>query len=566
MRNCTKWTASLGLLAGLMVSCASPQTADLVLKNGRIITLDRARPEATVVAVRDDRIAEVGEWPDVQEMIGPSTRVIDLKGKLVVPGLTDAHAHLLGIGLAKAKLDLVGTESETRIAAMVRDQAGRTEGGRWIAGRGWDQNDWKEKCFPSHSSLTKAAPGNPVCLTRIDGHAVWVNKRAMEIAGLDASTPDPPGGRIIRDKKGRPTGVLVDNAVGLVTSRIPQPGRREKKKALLEAIRECNTLGFTSFHDAGSGREAISLYRELLAEGKLTLRLHVMIDGDNDDLVDEWFGRGPSIGEGNGFLTIRSVKLYADGALGSRGAALLEDYCDDPGNRGIAIEKEESIFDVACRAIDAGFQVCTHAIGDGANRTVLDAYERAFRVKNVSGKDRRFRIEHAQILDHTDIPRFGLLGVIASMQAQHCTSDMPWVQDRIGRRRAREGAYVWRKLLDSNAILCNGSDAPVESMNPYLGVYAAVTRKDHTGAPAGGWFPGQAMTRLEALESFTKAAAYASFDEMNRGCLKKGFLADMTVLSNDIMTVPEKKIPLTEAGLTIVAGRIVWGDTIRGNP
>jgi len=351
--------------------------------------------------------------------------------------------------------------------------------------------------------------------------------------------------------------VLVDNAAELVGAKIPSLTREAKKSALLAAIEKCNTFGFTSFHDAGAGADTISLYREILDDGDLTLRMNVMLSGSDADLLEEYFNTGPVLDEGGRFLAIRSVKLFADGALGSRGAALLEDYADEEANRGLLIDRSDRIFEIADRALAAGFQVCTHAIGDRANRVCLDAYERALGA-HPDVDDPRFRIEHAQILDKNDIPRFATLGVIAAMQSQHCTSDMAWVPTRIGAARAAEGAYVWKSLLDLGVSVPNGSDAPVESANPFYGLYAAITRQDRDGNPADGWYPEQRMTRQQALESFTLSGAHASFEEKIKGSLEEGKLADMTVLSRDIMSVPAEEILETEALLTIVGGRIVF--------
>lgn len=545
------------LIVGALGRVDSQEVADLVLRNGKIVTMNPAQPEARALAIKGDRILAVGSDEQVQKLIGRSTRVIDLRGKLVVPGLIESHAHMLGIGQAKLMLDLVGTTSEEEIARMVAARAKKAKPGEWILGRGWDQNDWPNKRFPTFESLTKAAPNNPVYLTRIDGHAGWANKRAMELAGITRETKDPHGGRLIRDAEGRPTGVFIDRAQGLITRHIPPLRREQKKRALELAMRECVAVGLTSFHDAGVDREVIELYKELLREGKLPLRLYVMLAGSDQRLLDEYFARGPEIGLGDHRLTIRAIKLIADGALGSRGAALLEDYADDPGNRGLLMLSEDQIFRIAHLALRHGFQVCTHAIGDRANRIVLNAYERAFRA-NPSVKDHRFRIEHAQILDEADIPRFARMGVIASMQATHCTSDMPWVHDRIGKKRAREGAYVWQKLLKTGARIANGSDAPVESINPLWGIYAAITRQDHQGNPPGGWYPDQRMTREQALRSFTLDAAYAAFEEDIKGSLEKGKLADMVVLSKDIMTIPAREILKTRVVMTIIGGKIVY--------
>ncbi|MCS6804166.1 MAG: amidohydrolase [Acidobacteriota bacterium] len=561
-----KRRASIRLIIGFMTvslilpafgASAQRPSADVVLHNAKIITMNRAQPQAQAIAIVGDRIVAIGSNRQIKRWIGPATRIIDVQGKLVIPGLIESHGHMLGIGQAKLALDLVGTTSEAQIAEMVAARAAQTPPGEWVLGRGWDQNDWPQKQFPTFHSLSRAAPDHPVYLTRIDGHAGWANERAMQLAGLNRNTPDPPGGRIIRDEQGNPTGVLIDRAQGLVTSKIPPPSRERQKQALLLAMQECVAAGLTSFHDAGTSREVIDLYKELLSENRLAIRVYVMLAGADRSLLADYFKRGPEIGLGDRRLTIRAIKLIADGALGSRGAALLEDYADEPGNQGLLILSEDQVFEVATQALSHGFQVCTHAIGDRANRVVLNAYERAFNA-HADIKDPRFRIEHAQILDAADIPRFARLRVIASMQAIHCTSDMPWVPDRIGLGRAQEGAYVWQKLLKSGARIANGSDAPVESLNPLWGFYAAVTRQDHHGKPAGGWMPDQRMTREEALRSFTLDAAYAAFDEEFTGSLQVGKLADLVVLSQDIMTVAPRQILQTVVVMTMVAGKIVY--------
>jgi len=540
----------------LIQTKAARRTPDLVLVNGRIITMNAQSPSATAIAIKADRIVAVGASDEIAKMAGASTRVVDLGGKTVVPGLIESHAHLLGMGRAMMILDLTGAASEEAIADLVRARAAELGPGQWIEGRGWDQNLWEVKRFPTFQSISEAAPQNPVCLTRVDGHAVWINRAAIEACAITAATADPAGGRIERDGAGEPTGVLVDNAADLVGAKIPPLTRSAKKEALLAAIEKCNAFGFTSFHDAGAGADTISLYREILEEGDLTLRMNVMLSGSDAGLVEDYFDSGPVRGEGGHFLAIGSVKLFADGALGSRGAALLEDYADEAGNTGLLIDGEERIFEIADRALAAGFQVCTHAIGDRGNRVCLDAYERAFNA-HPGVDDPRFRIEHAQILDENDIARFAKLGVIAAMQSQHCTSDMAWVPARIGADRSAEGAYVWKSLLDLGVSLPNGSDAPVESANPFYGIYAAVTRKDRTGKPTGGWYPDQRMTREQALESFTLSGAHASFEEDLKGSIEKGKLADITVLSKDIMSVPAEEILTTDALLTIVGGKVV---------
>jgi len=537
------------------------KAADLVLKNGMVETLDNALPRVTALAVKGGLIVARGDETGIGEWIGKETRVIDLHGCLVVPGLIEAHAHLLSLGRTKTQIDLTGTRSAEDIAAMVEKAAAEADPGKWILGRGWDQNDWEKKRFPGHALLTDAAPENPVYLTRIDGHAAWVNMCAMELAGLKRESGDPDGGKIIRDSEGVPTGVLIDNAESLVSGKIPPLSRDEMKKAVLAGLKSSVENGITGFHDAGAGAEVISIYREILGQGKLPLRLYVMLAND-DELVAEYFENGPCIGEGGGLLTIRALKLFADGALGSRGAALLDPYTDDPGNSGLIVTTEEEIFDRAEKALAAGFQVCTHAIGDRANRIVLNAYERALEAVPDATDDHRFRIEHAQILDRSDIPRFVGLGVIPSMQPTHCTSDMTWVHTRLGKERAEEGAYVWKKLLHSGARIPAGSDAPVESINPLLGFYAAVTRQDRDGNPPGGWYPEQRMSREEALRAFTMDAAYAAFEEKSRGSIEKGKLADLTVLDRDIMKVPADQILETKVVMTVTGGEIVYSRDI----
>jgi len=488
------WSNRIGQVISLIIITAvggpwgravEPQTADVVLRNGKIVTMNTAQPQAQAIAIVGDRIAAVGNIEEIQKLIGDSTRVIDLNGKLVIPGLIESHGHLLGIGQAKLALDLVGTTSEEQIAQMVKARAAQAKPGEWIVGRGWDQNDWAAKRFPAFRSITAAAADNPVYLTRIDGHAGWANQRALELAGLTKETPDPSGGRIICDEQGNPTGVLIDRAQGLIASKIPPPSRDQQKQALLLALQECVASGLTEFHDAGTSREVIDLYKELLKENKLAPRLYVMLAGGDQDLLKDYFARGPEIGMGDHRLTIRAIKLVADGALGSRGAALLEDYVDDPGNKGLLILSEDQIFQVADQALAHGFQICTHAIGDQANRVVLNAYERAFKA-HADVKDPRFRVEHAQILDQADILRFARLGVIASMQATHCTSDMPWVPDRIGNARAEEGELEAELAASGARCSSRATMAPTRNSAPSGGTSPATRAPRQRQRPQGG--------------------------------------------------------------------------------
>lgn len=526
--------------------------SDLLLRNGVIYTMDEARPNAEALAVRGGRILAVGTEAEVRRASGEPARTIDLAGKTVVPGLIDAHGHMENLGLSLETLNLTQARSADDVAAMVRAEAARRKPGEWIRGRGWDQNKWPGKEFPTHQPLTAAAPANPVYLIRVDGHAGWANAAAMEIAGVKRDSPDPSGGRIMRAANGDPTGVFIDRAQGLVGSRIPPPSRDQLKNLLAHAAAECARVGLTGVHDAGVAPAGIEAYKELIAEGRLPIRVYVMLAGLTPSL-DDYLKRGPELGER---LTVRTIKLTIDGALGSRGAALLEPYSDEPGNRGLVLIPSAQYASVLERALDRGFQMNTHAIGDRGNRIVLDSYEAAFLARKEWPRDHRWRIEHAQVLAREDFPRLARLGLIASMQGTHATSDMPWAEARLGPERVR-GAYAWQTVLKLGVKIANGSDFPVESPNPLWGLYASITRQDHQGLPAAGWFPDQRMSRQETLRSFTLDAAYAAFEEKDKGSLAAGKLADLTVLSRDIMQVPAAEILKTEAVLTIVGGKVV---------
>jgi len=534
--------------------------AGLVLVNGNVHTLDPAAPHARVVAVKDDRIVYVGDDAEAAARIVPGARRVDLAGATVVPGLTDAHGHVAGLGLLAVRLDVVGTGSASEVAAAVKTKAATVKRGAWILGRGWDQNDWKETAFPTRRMLDAAAPDNPVALTRVDGHALWVNTAALREAGVTRATADPPGGQIIRDAAGEPTGILVDKAEALIESKIPPPTREQLREALKAGMTRCLATGLTGVHDAGVSGEALELYHELLVKEAFPFRIYAMLAGDpspDERGATGWLERrlaqGPEI-SGDGRLTARAVKLYMDGALGSRGAALLAPYDDDPNNTGLIRMEPAVMKTLAEQAARAGFQVCIHAIGDRGNRLALDVLEAAGRVPGSPG---RHRIEHAQVLAPEDLPRFAALGVIASMQPTHATSDMYWAEQRIGARRV-QGAYAWRSLLSGGARLACGSDFPVESEAPLAGYYAAVTRQDAKGWPEGGWRPDQRLSREEALACFTKDAAYAAFEEKSRGTISVGRLADLTVLSSDILTVPAPEILKTRVLKTIVGGRIAY--------
>jgi predicted amidohydrolase YtcJ len=547
---------TLALCAALSLAQATP-TADLILHNARIYTVDANRSTAEAIAIRGDRILRVGTNAAVLPLRAASTRVIDAGGAAILPGLHDAHGHFAGLGASMQSIELRGTTSYGQIVDLVRARVASARPGEWIVGRGWDQNDWPDKEWPTHDALSAVSPDNPVYLTRVDGHAGLANRRAMDAAAITAATIDPDGGRLIRGAGNQPSGVLIDTAQSLVSSRIPTVSTAQLDEQILLADRETRRLGLTTVHDAGTDGRTVDAYKRLIDAGRLKTRLYVMLRGSMSTLRP-FFDKGPVTDYGNHRLAVRAVKLVADGALGSRGAAMLEPYSDERSTTGLLTTPPEEVYALTLAASKAGFQTAIHAIGDRANRLVMDIFERVQR--DVPGaRALRLRNEHAQILDEAEIPRFAALNVIASMQATHATSDMPWVPARIGRARMEEGAYVWRKLIAAGVTIANGSDFPVELPNPMLGFYAAVTRQDPKGEPSGGWMTGERLTRDEALASFTRNAAFAAHAETHVGSLEAGKLADLVVLSKDIMKVPPADILTTTVRLTIVAGEIVYG-------
>jgi predicted amidohydrolase YtcJ len=551
--------ATLGLLIlGAAAPLASQQApADLIVTNARIYTVDDSRPVVSALAVRAGRVAFAGDLRGAMALRGAQTRVVDMGGRTVIPGMVDAHGHVSGLGDALAIVDLVGSTSVEDVVARVVAKSGGKAPGQWISGRGWDQNRWGDTRFPSHDKLTAALPNNPVILTRIDGHAVFANKKAMDLAGITSATRDPEGGQIIRDAAGNPTGVFVDNAMALVRRVVPPATRDEVKRAVLAAIAEGQKWGLTGVHDAGADETVLGVYEELGRTGQLNFRMYAMISGGRTEspALDRLIARGPQSALYDGTLWIRSIKLYSDGALGSRGAALLDPYSDDAKNNGLLVSDPKFIEAIAVKALKAGFQVNTHAIGDRGNRVTLDAYEAA--LKQVPVADHRFRIEHAQILNYADVPRFAQLGVIPSMQASHQTSDMYWAGTRLGVHRL-PGAYAWRALLNTGVVIPNGSDFPVEYVNPLISFHAAISRQDANDWPAGGWYPEQAMTREEALKSMTIWPAYAGFQEKELGSLTPGKHADFTVLDQDIMRIPASLVLKTRVVSTWVGGKPVY--------
>lgn len=527
--------------------------ADLILRDGVFYPVSSGEPVTGSLAVRDGRILFLGAAEEAEAYRGSSTQVLELGGRVVTPGWIDGHSHLLGLGAMLSQVDLVGTASYDEVIERVIVAARDRPAGAWIQGRGWDQNDWESQGFPTHQRLSAAVTDHPVWLTRIDGHAALLNASAMELLGLDEATPDPSGGRIDRDASGRPTGVLVDAAMDLPGG-IPAAGEAELKERLAQASAYCLERGLTTVTDMGVGSAAVEAYRAAAEAGELPLRAALFLDGSDAGLLDQWLDRGPWI-DPTHRLTVRGVKLYADGALGSRGAALLEPYSDDPANLGLLVTPGEELGAVAVEALQAGFQVGIHAIGDRGSLIALDAMEAAF--AGHPRPDLRFRLEHAQVMRLADIERMGRLGVIGSVQPTHATSDMPWAEQRVGPRRIL-GAYAWRRMVEAGATLALGSDFPVERVDPLLGFHAAVTRQDRRGEPAGGWLAEQRLTREEALRGFTLDAAWSLFLDGEVGSLEPGKRADLTVFDGNPMTVPAERIPELDVVYTFVDGELAF--------
>ena len=535
----------------------TPQFADLVLTNGKVVTVEDAMPEAQAVAVRGGRILALGSSSDIRQYVGTATQVIDLGGQLVIPGFVEGHGHFSGIGEAQLSLKLMPTTSWDEIVSMVATAAKAAKPGEWIVGRGWHQEKWTSRPspnvegFPTHLSLDAVSPNNPVLLTHASGHASFVNAKAMAISDINQSTPNPPGGEILKDAAGQPTGLLRETASGLVRTGRGDPSRT--RKALQLASEEVLSKGVTSFQDAGASFAMIDLMKQMIDDKTIGVRLWVMVREGNQREAP-LLATYRTIDYGDSHLTVRAIKRQIDGALGSRGAWLLEPYADKPDSVGLNTASVAEIAETARLAMANDYQLCVHAIGDRANRETLDIFEQAFKA-NPATRNLRWRVEHAQHLSLQDIPRFGRLGVIASMQGIHSTSDAPYVLERLGARRAEEGAYVWQKLMKSGAVVSNGTDAPVEDVDPIANYYATVSRRTHDGKV---FFGDQRMSRMEALRSYTLNGAYAAFEETSRGSLKVGKLADMTVLSKDITTIDESEIPTARVVYTLVAGKVLF--------
>jgi hypothetical protein len=551
--------AGVLVLTALAAACRPPaQPADLVVHGGTIRTCDAQHSRPAVMVVKGGRVLALG-GEELLETYRDAPR-LDLGGKAVIPGLIDAHAHLMGLGARKEQVELRDATSYAEVVSRVQEAAGRAPGGAFILGRGWNQELWPDEAMPTHDALSAATPDHPVLLRRVDGHATLANARAMDLAGVTAATPDPPGGEILRDAEGRPTGVFVDAATDLLP-RAPDADEATLERRALLAQRACFAAGLVGVHDAGVDERTLQVYERLMQRGALKMRINAMLSWDASGTAEPapWLqarlARGPVTGAHGGRLSIRAVKIYADGALGSRGAALLEPYADRPDAAGLLqLDRAELVARVrTCRA--AGFQAAIHAIGDAANRLALDVYEEVLGADAAS--DHRFRIEHAQVIALDDIPRFARLGVIASVQPTHATSDMNMAEERVGPERIR-GAYAWRKLLASGARLALGSDFPVESERPLWGLFAAITRQDHQGRPEGGWHAEERLTPEEALGGFTLDAAWAGFDEPALGSLSPGKVADFVVLPDDPLSCAPSRLVDMRPVATWVGGERVF--------
>ena len=539
---------------------AEPESAQTVFIHGNIYTMNERQPRAEAIAVRGGRIVFAGSNADAKKYQSAETKTVDLAGKTVVPGLTDSHCHIFGIGEREMTLNLEGTDTLEAFLAKVKERVAKTGRGKWITGRGWIETFWKPPQFPTRQDLDKIAPDNPVFLTRADGHAAIANSAALTIARIDKTTPNPFGGEILRDKKtGDAIGMLLDHAQELVGKNIPKPTEAERREAFVVGVKRELSLGWCEIQNAGSNLDDLPPMRQAFEDGQCQLRVYNAVYGPGPAAA-ALLSEGAILNQHEHRFTQRTIKVVFDGALGSRGAALLEPYADAPETSGYLTQKEEELQPIFEEALRQGIQIETHAIGDRANRVILDLYEKA--MKTVPPEQRkiretRWRVEHAQILSAPDLPRFAKLGVIASMQPSHAISDLFFAPSRLGRERLA-GAYAWQSLLKSGAIICGGSDAPVERGEPMIEFYAAVARKSIKGESRDGWHPEQGVSREQALKMFTISPAYAAFEENDKGSIEVGKLADLTVLTKDIMKIPEPEILTTTCAMTVIGGKIVF--------
>ncbi len=538
---------------------ATIEPADLVLKNGVVYPVNDRQPTAEAVAIKANLIVFVGSNKEVKKYEGRQTKIIDLRGATVVPGLTDSHYHLSGVGQREMTLNLEGSTSLDDFLTRIKARVAQAQPGEWVTGRGWIETFWTPPVFPTRSDLDKIAPNNPVYLVRSDGHGGVANSAALKLAGIDRQTPDPDGGEIMRDQQtGEPNGMLLDRAQGRVSMRIPAPTREQAEQAILLGVKRSIELGWTQIQNAGGSYGDVDMIRKLYGEGKIKLRIYQAVHGPGAASA-RLIKAGPITSEPDPRFTLRTIKVVLDGALGSKGAALLEPYADH-NTSGFLTQKEDAVYAMLLDALKAGIQVETHAIGDRANRVILDLYEKAFAAVPAAQRklaEPRWRIEHAQILHPDDLPRLAKLGVIASMQPSHAIGDLHFAVSRLGLDRLK-GAYAWQSLIRTGAIIAGGSDAPVERGEPMIEFYAAVARKDQKGFSGKGWHPEEAVTREQALKMFTIWPAYAAFEEKIRGSIETGKLADLTVLSADIMKIPEPQILQARCTMTVINGEIAY--------
>jgi predicted amidohydrolase YtcJ len=529
-------------------------TADKIFINGHVVTMDERLPEAEAFAVGRGKIIMVGTTEGVLRSY-PDVKVVDLQKKTVLPGIIESHGHLLSLGQSFLELNVEGAESPQIVIQKVKERAAEVPKGEWIIGWGWDEGAWASN-YPSNSKLSEVSPDNPVYIRGLHGFACWANKKALEIAGITGNTLDPPNGEILKNSQtGVPIGILTNEAQDLLMRHIPPLSVEQTERALMLALEECLKYGLTSVHEARTSTSMLKALRSLKAKGKLESRVYVMLDWTDEKLIDSFFDKGPEIDPDN-ILTIRCVKIFVDGALGSRGAAMLEPYSDAPGERGLIVTPEEDVYRLTSRALQSGMQIAVHAIGDQANRLTLDAFAHAIR-DNPDAVDHRLRVEHAQIVSIDDIPRFFPLGIVVSMQPPHCTSDMPWAEERVGPTRIK-GAYAWRSFLDTGVHLTLNSDFPGETLNPFFGMYAAMKRQTPEGKPDGGWYPGQCLSRDVVLKAYTTEAAYSGFEEEIKGKIWPGMLADFIVLSADILSIPVHEFLSLQVEETYLSGDLVY--------
>jgi predicted amidohydrolase YtcJ len=540
----------------------------MILMNGSIYTMRKPLEKVEAVAIKGQSIIDIGDNTSIVSYRSKSTTVIDLHGKTVLPGFIESHGHLAFMGIVSQRIKISELKSEMEVADLVRGKVKTLKPSEWLLSQGWDQAKWGRKDFPNYQSITDAAPNNPVLLTRVDGHTAWINKKAMEIAGIDRHTKDPDGGEIIKDPNGDPTGILLDKAQELVARKIPEPTVDQIKKSIDIAIEEAMKNGFTTFEDLMTSKEAFFVLKEMARKRRLKIRIYAVHGDLRADMLfreKKWTEEvlrkhRPLINFGGGFLTARAIKILADGSLSGRGAALLQPYSDQPNTRGILMKTEAEIASTVSLAMKKGYQVATHAIGDLANQVVLNGYEKAL-ADNSQVADPRLRIEHTQVILPSDIPRMSRSKIIASMQPNHCTADMVWIDDRLGAERAGEEAFLWKSILSAGVPMAFGSDAPFGDLNPLLNVYAAITRQNAEGRPPEGWHPEQRLDLFDSIKMYTASAAFAAFEEKSKGLIEKGKLADFTVLSQDPFQISASELLKTRIDMTIVGGKIVYRNT-----